>query len=314
MKKTFLNIFTLLGLSTFLLTSCIKDEVNELKNEGDSFVKILESPENQLFFEIFTDVKTADLFSVRRDAATTGALNQAAAIRLMLDTAAIRIYNDSNSTHFELLPDSLYTLGEGIEKNGDVYTMNLSAGDFAKDFTIKLNGAKWDISHTYAMAFKIIDSAGLNITEGKKDIIAFISVKNKYDGIYSVVSGTVTRYTAPGAPAGDVLSGSLAGNADVILATAGPNSVSIPPPGPGALQWAAGNDSYVAGIDGLLVVIDPVTNLTTITSQLNPTLANWEGKVNKYDPETKTFYLGFKWNPTANVREYEVVLQYKGPR
>ena len=33
-----------------------------------------------------------------------------------------------------------------------------------------------------------------------------------------------------------------------------------------------------------------------------------------YNPATKTFYLNFRWNPTANRREYSVTIKYKGPR
>jgi hypothetical protein len=314
MKYKFLNIVAFVGMASTMLSSCIKDDYEELTDQGKTFIKIAEAPENQIFFEPFTDVRKVDLFGVRKDAATNAALNTASAVKLLADTAMIGAYNREHDTEFEPLPDSLYTLGEGVQKNGNEYTLSLAPGDFAKEFSINLNGAKWDLARKYALGLKITDSAGLNLKTGGDEVLVFISIKNKYDGIYSVVSGTVTRYTAPGAPAGDALSGSLAGNADVALATSGPNSVSIPPPGTGGLQWGAGSGSYVAGIDGLEVVIDPATNLTTITSALNPTLANWAGKENRYDPETKTFYLGFKWNPTANVREYEVVLKYKGPR
>ena len=81
----------------------------------------------------------------------------------------------------------------------------------------------------------------------------------------------------------------------------------------GCLKWAYPNGS-VAGINGLSISIDPVTNLVTMSSAANATLTNWAGHENKYDPITKTFYLAFRWNPAANVREYEIVLKYKGPK
>lgn len=219
--------------------------------------------------------------------------------------------NDTAVTNegLTLLPAGTYNLNTLAPK--------IAAGDtFTRDLQIIItNSDALDPNISYGIGLTITGvDAGYKVASNMSTVVIAFNIKNKYDGIYSVVSGTVTRYTAPGVPAGDALSGSLAGNADVILATAGPNSVSIPLPGDGALQWAAGTDSYVAGIDGLIVVVDPATNLTTITSQSNPTLANWAGKENKYDPATKTFYLGFKWNPTASVREYDVVLQYKGPR
>jgi hypothetical protein len=89
----------------------------------------------------------------------------------------------------------------------------------------------------------------------------------------------------------------------------------VPLPGdPGCLKWAATAGSNVAGINGLSIAIDPVTNLVTMASTQNLTLTNWAGHENKYDPVTQTFYLAFRWNPLANVREYEIVLKYKGPK
>ena len=98
--------------------------------------------------------------------------------------------------------------------------------------------------------------------------------------------------------------------------TSGATSLSVPPSSSqvGALQWAFGNNSNVAGINGLSIAIDPVTNLVTMTSAANATLTNWAGHENKYDPLTQTFYLAFRWNPATSVREYEIVLKYKGPK
>ncbi len=216
-----------------------------------------------------------------------------------------------------IIADSLTPLPEGTFSLSTTQVTVPKDSSFIDNLTITvLNSDQLDPNISYGIGIKIVSAdKGYAVASNMSTVVIALNIKNKYDGIYTVVSGKVTRYSAPGAPLGDALSGPLAGNADVILATAGPNSVLIPIPGEeGALQWAKGQNSDVAGIDGLLIVVDPVTNLTTITSELNPTLANWEGKENKYDPETQTFYLGFKWNPAANVREYEIVLKYKGPR
>jgi hypothetical protein len=70
----------------------------------------------------------------------------------------------------------------------------------------------------------------------------------------------------------------------------------------------------VAGVDGIRVTVDPVTNLTTSLSLGNATFGNWAGNPNFYDPATKTFNLAFRWNPTAATREYLVVMKFKAPR
>lgn len=322
MKFKFLNILSLLGLTSLLLTSCIKDEVDDLGNEGDNFLKILESPENQLFFSVFTDVKRIDLFSVRRDAATTSALNQSASIKLQLDTAKIRLYNEEHDTEFELLPDSLYTLGEGIVKSGDIYTMTLNAGDFAKDFAVNLNGAKWDVSHKYAMAFNIIDSAGLNLTEGKKDIMAFISVKNKYDGRYEVTGTFVDMANATFTSAYPLTWD---------LVTSGPNSVivydNVNLGVPGFLFNTPAGASYYGNF-GLEIEFNPETNaIVGMTNYYGQPAVNTRSAVldpsgaNKYDPATSTISIKyFMLQPSVvpappHIRSmFNETWTYKGPR
>jgi hypothetical protein len=123
------------------------------------------------------------------------------------------------------------------------------------------------------------------------------------------------------------------------MSTSGANSVSIPVAGqPGTWTWSGGA-SGVAGIDGFSINVDPNTFVTTEFSTANTTLSAWTGfpsgyvspgytgalptfpisapsapSVNKYDPATKTFHLAWRWNPSANIREYEVILKYKKPR
>jgi hypothetical protein len=309
------SIFSLVAM-TLVFTSCIKKEVTPLADEGKTFVKILETPENQIFMTPFSTVKSVPLFSVRKDANDNANLQKAAAVTLTRIDALVTRYNSAHGTAFEILPDSLYTLDASIAKSGNTYTFNFASGDFAKDLIINLNGAKWDLAHKYALGFALSGpGAGNYISSGMDTIVAMISLKNIWDGVYSVVSGTVTRYTAPGAPAGDALSGALAGNPDIYLMTTGATRCNIPPASStGGLFWAYGNNSMVAGIDGLRADIDPITNQVTMSSTGNATLTNWAGKVNSYTPSTKTFNLAFRWNPTSTVREYEVVLKYKKAR
>jgi hypothetical protein len=312
MKSSILAVVAM----SLAFTSCIKKEVTPLADEGKTFVKILETPENAIFMTPFTTIKSVPLFSVRKDAPTNAALQKSTTVTLTRIDALITRYNSAHGTAFEVLPDSLYTLDASISRSGNTYTFNFGSGDFAKDLSINLNGAKWDLAHKYALGFALsTPGAGNYISSGLDTIVAMISLKNQWDGVYSVVSGTVTRYTAPGVPAGDALSGSLAGNPDIYLMTTGATRCNIPPASStGGLFWAYGNNSMVAGIDGLRADIDPGTNLVTMSSTGNATLTNWAGKVNSYNPATKTFTLGFRWNPTANVREYEVVMKYKKAR
>jgi Domain of unknown function (DUF1735). len=318
MKIIKLNITWFLLLFVIGIASCEKDEIKD--GGGKTIVKIKDGGEDPLIvpLDVNPPIETIQIADIRKDAVTQADANAATTITITNTQAFLNAYNTANGTSYELLPVGAYTITpeSGVTVSGNTWTINLAAGELARVISISLNKSQLDLTKSYAFGLQITQSSVGTASLGKGSGIVNVIVKNKYDGIYSVVSGTVTRYTAPGVPAGDALSGSLAGNPDVILATAGPNTVSIPPSGAdeGQLLWAAGTNSAVGGIDGLRVTVDPVTNLTTITSAANATLANWAGHVNKYDPATKTFYLAFRWNPTANVREYEVVLKYKGPR
>jgi len=309
-----LSKFTFLFLALASIVGCVKKDDFYKKNTNETSrkqtVQIMDASDIIAFAR---DVKTTNdtfvLIDVRRYPSSPAELNQPLTVKLTKNPGLIDAYNSANGTSYTELPANAYTL------LSDINTLTFQPGEAVKEIKISIDQTKLDFSQQYALAFSIADpgSNAIAITS-LKDAIYDIGVKNKYDGVYSVVSGTVTRYTNPTTPAGDALSGSLVGNPDVQLITAGANTVAIPPPGPGSIQWAAGNNSYVAGIDGLRITIDPVTNLTTITSQSNGTLANWAGHENRYDPATKTFYLAFRWNPTSTVREYEIVLKYKGKR
>ncbi|HYH15908.1 MAG TPA: DUF1735 domain-containing protein [Flavisolibacter sp.] len=316
MKLNLIKYFTLIAVLATAFTSCIKDSVDDLGDGGRTRLKFRQAPENNIFFDPFTDVKKVSVFDLRREASSEAELNKAVTVKLRANPAAITAYNTAHGTDFEVLPESMYTLAPGVTRNGDEYTVNFNSGEFAKELAVNIDGSKWDLSKRYALAFSIIDSAGIDLTEGRKSQITFFAIKNEWDGIYSVESGTVTRYTNPTTvESPSTLNGDLAGNPDVELATVGPNTVEIH-----GLYWRNGSNSTVGGIPGLRATIDPVTNLVTMASvgdasgPANTTLTNKPGADNYYDPATKTFHLSFHWNTTANKREYEIVLKYKEPR
>lgn len=181
-----------------VMTSCIKEEANPLGSEGNTLVKVLEAPEKKIFFSPFDDVKTVDLFSLRRDANSQTALSTPSTIKLTFSQEMIDEYNDANGENFEAMPDSIFTFKENssIVKTADGFQMDYANGDFAKELTILLNGAKWDISHKYAFAYVVSEAGGNQLSSGKDSVIVLISVKNKWDGIYDV-TGTMTDVVNP---------------------------------------------------------------------------------------------------------------------
>ena len=219
MKPKFL--FILCGFLVSLgIISCIKDDVIPAGDSGKTFLKFNDGPSKTLFYSPFSDIKDVTVFNIRRDPNSEAALNKPQSVTVKLVPQLITDYNTAKGTNYELLPANFYTYNfePGMTVVGDDFTINYAAGEFAKNLAIKLDGALWtDLSKSYALAYVVTNTAGNSLSTAKDTMMTFFSIKNQWEGIYSVVSGTVTRYTAPGVPAGDALSGDLAGNPDVIL-------------------------------------------------------------------------------------------------
>jgi len=96
------SIFSLLVL-TLGFTSCIKKEVTPLADEGKTFVKILQSPENAVYLSPFSDIREISLFSVRRDANSSANLQKSSPLVLTRVDGMVARYNAANGTDYELL-------------------------------------------------------------------------------------------------------------------------------------------------------------------------------------------------------------------
>lgn len=307
-KKIITGLFV---LATFF-ASCIKGEVDPIGDAGTPMVNFSESPSRVQYFAPFEDSKLVDLVTIRRDEIRSSDVDQSYTLTIVADAAALDAYNEEHDTHFEALPDSIYTLvaGKGVvAKEAGVYEVTFQPGVTAIPLTVNIDGSKWDVSKTYGFYFVFKDLNGKTIKSDQGEALAAVAIINEWDGIYTVEDGNVQRYTAPGVPTTDDLNGSMAGNSDVELATINTTTVEIH-----GLQWAA-NGGGIGGIDNLQIVIDPATNNVTMKCLGNATLRNIAGQENSYDPVSRTFTLNFEWNPTANKREItNLVLKYSEPR
>lgn len=312
----------LAGGTSVLFASCIKDDVKDLKDEGATFIKILESTENKFFFEPFTDIRSFSLFSLRKDAANSGELNTASTAKVKLSPTLISDYNTANGTDFEPLPDSLYTLDPSIVKAGTDYDMSFKAGDFAREFIIKLNGAKWNLAHKYALGFTISDAGGKKITSGKKDIIVLIAIKNKWDGIYEV-TGSFADATNPAFVSAYPLEWELQTTSATQCKVVDNVNLGFP----GYLFYTGTGYSYYGNF-GLLVNFDPATDkITSVTNFYGQPASNTRSAeldpsgLNKYDAATKTINIKyFMKQPSVvatppNIRStFNETWKYIGPR
>ena len=315
-SKDMNNIFSkykipaLIAFTMLSLSSCLKDEGFENGTygmggfAGGTFVAVPAASSSP--FSIALESKSGnqplELFSVNYE--NVDKAPEDITVTFTKDDAAVTAVGG-----LTLLPASVLTFTSAnptvVIKKGTRVSPN---------FTCQINTGTLDPTKNYGMAFTIssVSKSGVAIAKNLKTVVYKIALKNQWDGIYTVVSGLVTRYNSPGVPANDALSGPLAGNSDVYLITSGVSEVDIPASGNGSFRWS-GNGG-IGGIDGLRMAINPTTNLVTWSCAGNATLTNWAGKVNNYVPATKTFNLNFRWNPASTTREYSVVLKYKSPR
>jgi hypothetical protein len=248
----------------------------------------------------------------------TSAAPEDITVNLGVDMAALTAYNAYNDSVNAV---NGTTGGDYVAPPADVASFPASivikAGTrMGQGRGIITSAPDFDFNAAYALPLKITSvSSNTTISNNLGSAFFNFNIRNKYDGIYQIVSGTVTRYTSPGNPANDALSGDLTGNPNITLFTTGANSVGIPGASQsGGLQWAHGSGSGVSGIDGTAITVDPVTDSVTMASSGNATLTNWAGHANNYNPTTQTFNLAFIWNPTSTTRTYVLVLQRVGDR
>ena len=320
MKITFLRSLAFLAFTVLTLTGCIKDEIVELTNQGNTFVKIVEAPERNLFFEPFSDTRPVSLFTVSLDANSSASLNTAQPVSLTLVPDYIARYNEANGTHYELLPDSLFTTA--VQNSGNVYTMDMASGEFAKDFTIQMDGSKWDLENVYAMAFAVSDASGAALSSGKDTIMVTLSVVNAWDGAYEV-TGEMTDFTNA------TLTGYFPFNYHLV--TAGTDRVAgFDPELWGDYMYPITSGTSISGYGsfGPVFIFDPETNKiidvqnywgqpagNTRSASLDPS------GVNAYDPATGTIDVKFFMHQPSVVTAaphirvaHHWIMKYKGPR
>ncbi len=279
MKKYSILLFTI----PFLFTSCIKDDLVKLTDQGSTFLVAAGGTEKELFYNAFTDVRKIPLFDIHRNVPSNAVLNTSTTVKLKAAPEVLAAYNEEHDTDYEWLPSSIFSFADvpGVSISGDEITLNYSAGDFAKEISVNLDGAKWDLEHKYAMAYRISDPGNAKISDGNDVFITFISAKNIYDGVYRYQTSSNNTLL----PDQDV---------EVQLLTVSPTKVKLYP---GLLGYYSNEVWYN---------VDPATNQVTV--EMVSLLPIHTDPVSKYDPDTKTFNL--KWTSNNGVRVFEETLTF----
>ncbi|ANI89925.1 hypothetical protein A9P82_11880 [Arachidicoccus ginsenosidimutans] len=320
--KKYIKLFSVLFVLSVGFTSCLKDtDVAPLTGTDGSndVIMFLDNGGSTgggattfadpfpLYNFSFNLVNDTAGFDVNVYYGPLNAAPQDITVQLALNKEAVDSFNIVN----QIDSNSLYTVPEDDAIYSFPASVTIPKGQHLVKAHVVITGTpSYDYGANYALPISIVSTNyGIISSNFGTEINAFV-VKNQYDGDYSIEGGTIQRYSAPGVPTiDDALNGDLTGNPDVDLVTVGANTLEIQ-----GLTWHGGS-SGVAGIDNLRITIDPTTNLVTVKALGNATLANINGAVNKYDPDTKTFTLNFDWNQTTTPRTVKnLTLKYAGER
>lgn len=309
MKKYIIQSIALLfGVSS--LTSCLKDDSlvldpakghNVIEFANPAQIAVIGSPYAMYVFSYELADKPSIPITVSYSGPEQNAPQDISVNITVGSDAPITEYNTAQDGHYVKMSTSAYSF------TGT--TVVIKAGTSKASFNVPFDPSKFDLSKQEVLPLTITSASSGIVSGNFSTILLNVNAKNLYDGIFSLEDGSfVQRYTAGKPTENDGLNGSLAENDDLTLSTISANTVQI-----SNLKWH-GNSSGVAGIDNLQVTVDPATNLVTMKSISNATLANIAGKVNKWDPATKTLTLNFDWNQTANKREMGLILKFKSAR
>ncbi|MDP9077274.1 MAG: hypothetical protein M3O71_07630 [Bacteroidota bacterium] len=203
MKTKILQYLALACLLITVFSSCRKESFGGKENSqaGKTYVWITEADASTYtqYFDLFSDVKTIILFTVRRDPASKADLQKAITVKIGLQTdsttnAGITVLTSSQvsyPTAADIATGGIYASYDGVTPTSTGWTVNFAPGEFAKNIIIKVKGSTLDLSNVYGGVYKITDLGGFSTKVGYDVIAAGIGVKNPWDGIYAF-TGTMS--------------------------------------------------------------------------------------------------------------------------
>jgi len=219
MKKIFIQSAFLVGAMA-VLTSCLKDkgwENGEYGVDASNSAKVVSLPQSQEGISVFSlnaDPPTEDIDAVLVQLASSEPAKEDVNVTLVKDMSLVAAYNNANFTNYIEMPSNTYQI-----LNPGGLTVTIPKGQHQAWLKVKVIKANFDFTQSYAIGFSIGASTGGNVISGNyKSMILAITVKNKYDGLWTM-NGTLV----------DVTTATLTAypNAPVAFVTAGPSKVTM---------------------------------------------------------------------------------------
>lgn len=237
------------------LSSCLKDDSQPDLTKNKAIIELpigssaANGGGNSIAAAFTVDPVPADYF-VYVNYAAPEAASQNVTVTLKIDTSAVTKFNSVNATKYTPMPANGYTL------TGN--TVVIPSGGRQVKFPIKINTANLNPLLTYALPVTIVDGGGFTISGNFGTLISIITLKNKWDGVYTV-TGTMV----------DTQNSTLTGQypRTLKLVTQGPNTDAIQDGDTFAHGILSGTSGSSYGSFSPVFTVNEATN--AITSAVN---------------------------------------------
>jgi hypothetical protein len=220
-------------------------------------------------------------------------------VTVIVNPAVVTTYNAANGSAYTPVPAAALTLTSAE------YRLNHSRRSVMVRAALRPAAL---LTESYAIGLSIASVQKGEISAAGKNVIVFISIKNDFDGIYSIKGHSEipgTSFTGPfSVPCSEGLIG----------ATSGVNSIFLSPSQP---VFSAGGFTYISNLlpD---IQIDKATNkITGVIARTGGIEVLFPYDVaydSRYDPLTKTIYVKYGIAPAGSGRFVIDTLTYCGPR
>jgi len=307
MKKNLLKIFTaFLGI---VMAGCLDDDKYALDPSGTNNViefydaSVPSNPAGAIYPVWTTTTEILPSFTFEQEVSFSGPNGNPSDIELTLavDPIALDEYNqqmteDLGGATYEMMPDTYFTFSD--------VNVTIPKGEKRATISITVFPEQFDLTKNFALPIRIVSASKGVLSAHFSVAIMAVVIKNKYDGVYEIMGGSMTRNSATGPD--PVLGGDYDEGLTIDWETINGNTNGWAP------LWKEG--SGVGGIPATKTVTDEVTNLTT-TSSGNATMKNTPATINEYFPATREYILNFDWGNAPNTRIIaDFNIMWIGPR
>jgi len=188
MKKPYLPVWALILGVIFLGIACKKDNKDEALESVT--VSLLNTGFHEAFVRYSSDT-TAYNVTVKMEGEAWVIPNKVVSVQL--DPSLLSAYNTASSTHFELLPDSVYTLAKATD--------TILTGFGQAQLPVYLVTKKINPYTKYVLPLKM-QAADLNVDASANTVLLRILLANDYTGIFTdTISSAAVPPTYPNPPA-----------------------------------------------------------------------------------------------------------------